>query len=106
MPAHGKKKCTTPNPTDSTQGQAAPPLPDQHEFRQHLRQLARGAIRVVLEGVMRGVRCAHRRGLGREQSAAAKGIVTAPTPVIWSLLLAKPNMANAIPRQWSPHAGS
>lgn len=53
MPAHGKKKCTTPNPTDSTQGQAAPPLPDQHEFRQHLRQLARGAIRVVLEDVMR-----------------------------------------------------
>src|SRR5512135_1724828 len=53
MPAHGKKKCTTPNTTGSRQGQCAPPLPDQDEFRQHLRELARSAIRVVLEDVMR-----------------------------------------------------
>jgi hypothetical protein len=53
MPAHGKKKSTTPITTDSTQGQTAPALPDQQEFHQHLRELARGAIRVVLEDVMR-----------------------------------------------------
>jgi hypothetical protein len=54
MPAQGKKKCTTPNVLDSTQqGQSAPALPEQDEFRQHLRELARGAIRVVLEDVMR-----------------------------------------------------
>jgi transposase-like protein len=53
MPTHGKKKSTTPNTTDSTQGQSAPALPDQDEFRQHLHELARGAIRVVLEDVMR-----------------------------------------------------
>jgi hypothetical protein len=54
MPAQGKKKCTTPNVLDSTQqGQSAPALPEQDAFRQHLRELARGAIRVVLEDVMR-----------------------------------------------------
>jgi hypothetical protein len=52
MPVHGKKR-TTPNTPDSTQEQSAPALPDQDEFRQHLRDLARGAIRVVLEEVMR-----------------------------------------------------
>jgi putative transposase len=53
MPVHRKKECTTEHSPDSTQGQSAPPLPDQDEFRQHLRELARGAIRVVLEDVMR-----------------------------------------------------
>ena len=52
MPIHGKKH-TTSHSADSTQGQFAPALPDQDEFRQHLRELARGAIRVVLEDVMR-----------------------------------------------------
>ncbi len=52
MPAHGKKKSTTPVTTDSMQGPSAPALPDQDEFRQHLRELALGAIRVVLEDVM------------------------------------------------------
>jgi transposase-like protein len=52
MPVHGKKR-TIPNTPDSTQGQSAPALPDQDEFRQHLRELARGAIRVLLEDVMR-----------------------------------------------------
>jgi transposase-like protein len=28
-------------------------LPAQHQFQQYLRELARGAIRLVLEGVMR-----------------------------------------------------
>jgi putative transposase len=53
MPVYRKKKCTTPNSPDSTQGHTAPELPEQQVFYQHLRELARGAIRVVLEGVMR-----------------------------------------------------
>jgi putative transposase len=53
MPNHRTEKCTTANPTDSTEGQTAPALPDQQQFQQYLRELARGAIRVVLEGVMR-----------------------------------------------------
>jgi putative transposase len=54
MPIHRQKKdTTTSNAPDSTQGQSVPALPDQDEFRQHLRELARGAIRVVLEDVMR-----------------------------------------------------
>ena len=53
MPVHRQKKFTTTNSTDSTEGQSAPALPDQQEFHQHLRELARSAIRIVLEGVMR-----------------------------------------------------
>jgi hypothetical protein len=53
MPVHRQKNTTTPNAPDSTQGQTAPALPDQQEFHQHLRELARGPIRVVLEDVMR-----------------------------------------------------
>ena len=53
MPVHRKKKDTTPNTPGSTQEQPAPPLPDQQEFHQHLRELARAGIRVMLEGVMR-----------------------------------------------------
>src|SRR5207247_2641079 len=52
MPVHRKKNTTPPTP-GSTQEQTAPPLPDRQTFRQYLRELARGAIRVVLEGVMR-----------------------------------------------------
>ncbi len=53
MPVSRQKKCTTPNSTDSTEGQSAPGLPDQQEFHQHLRELARSAMRIVLEAVMR-----------------------------------------------------
>ncbi len=53
MPVHRKKKDTTPNTPGSRQEQPAPPLPDQQAFHQYLRELARGGIRVVLEGVMR-----------------------------------------------------
>jgi transposase-like protein len=53
MPVHRQKKDTPSNAPDSTQGQTAPALPDQDEFRQHVRELARAAIRVVLEDVMR-----------------------------------------------------
>jgi transposase-like protein len=53
LPAQGKKKCPTPNVLDSTQRPSAPALPTQDEFRQHPRELARGAIRTLLEDVMR-----------------------------------------------------
>jgi transposase-like protein len=53
MPISRKKQCSTPNTRDTTEGQSAPPLPEQQTFQQYLRDLARGAIRVVLEGVMR-----------------------------------------------------
>src|SRR6266566_5024549 len=53
MPVHRQKKDTTPNPPGSTQERTVPPLPDQQTFQQYLRELARSAIRVVLEGVMR-----------------------------------------------------
>ena len=43
MPVH-EKKPTTPHSVNSTQGQSVPALPDQDEFRQHLRELARDAI--------------------------------------------------------------
>jgi putative transposase len=48
-----QKKDTTPTTPSSTQEQIPPALPDQHTFQQYLRELARAAIRVVLEGVMR-----------------------------------------------------
>ncbi len=52
MPVPGKKRTTTRAP-DSTLVQPAPALPEQQEFHQHLRGLARSAIRNLLEGVMR-----------------------------------------------------
>src|ERR1051326_5289788 len=53
MPVQSHKKDTTATPLGSTQEQTIPPLPDQQTFRQYLRELARGAIRVVVEDVMR-----------------------------------------------------
>ena len=53
MPVHRQKKDTTPKTSGSTPEQTAPALLRQRAFHHHLRELARGAIRVVLEGVMR-----------------------------------------------------
>jgi putative transposase len=53
MPVLRHKKDTTPTPPGSPLEQTAPELPDQQTFRQYLRELARGAIRVVVENVMR-----------------------------------------------------
>ena len=53
LPVDRKKKDTTANAADSTQKQSAPTLPTQQQFQQYLRELARSAIRVVLESVMR-----------------------------------------------------
>jgi hypothetical protein len=53
MPVYRHKKDTTPTSPGSAQEPAIPPLPDQQTFRQYLRELARGAIHVVVEDVMR-----------------------------------------------------
>lgn len=53
LPVHRKKKSTITNATNSTPIQSAPALPEQQEFHRHLRDLARGAMRIVLEVVMR-----------------------------------------------------
>jgi hypothetical protein len=53
MPVHRQQKCTTTNASDSPLVPPAPSMPDQQEFRLHLRSLARGAVRIVLEDVMR-----------------------------------------------------
>ena len=53
LPVHRQKKDTKPDTPGSTQEQTAPALPEQQVFHQHLRELVRSAIRVVLEGVKR-----------------------------------------------------
>jgi putative transposase len=53
MRVHRHKKDITSTTPSSMQEQTAPALPDQQTFQQYLRELARGAIRVALEGVMR-----------------------------------------------------
>jgi putative transposase len=53
MPVHRTQKDTTTHPSSSTPEQPVAPLPDQQTFRQYLRKLARDAIRVVMEDVMR-----------------------------------------------------
>jgi putative transposase len=52
MPVHRHKKNITSTAPGSMREQADPALPDQPSFQHHLRELARGAIRVVLEDVM------------------------------------------------------
>jgi putative transposase len=51
MPSHRQKKLTIADSSDSSEEQPVPGLPGQQEFRQHLRELARSGIRIVLEGV-------------------------------------------------------
>jgi hypothetical protein len=68
MPVHRRKKDTTVNTPSPTQEQTTPPLPDQQAFQQHLRELARAAIRVVVEdGLARGTGRGDRSRLGRER---------------------------------------
>jgi putative transposase len=52
MPVSKKKRITS-NTEPSTSEQTSPQLPEQQEFHQHLRTLARSAVRVVIEEVMR-----------------------------------------------------
>lgn len=51
MPA-SKKKPTISASESSTPEQSSPVLPDQEEFRQHLRRLAVSAVQVLIEQVM------------------------------------------------------
>ena len=89
MPVHRQKKLTTANTTDSSGEHPVPGLPEQQEFRQHLRELARAGIRIVLEGVMREeLDAALRCEVGREQPRAAKASASAPPHAIWSRALA------------------
>src|SRR5450759_1347561 len=53
MPVHRHKKNITSTAPGARREQADPALPDQPSFQHHLRELARGGIRVVLEDVMR-----------------------------------------------------
>src|SRR5579872_2741362 len=48
-----KHKPTTLSPEDSTSQSSSPIVPEQEEFRQHLRRLAVSAVQVLLEQVMR-----------------------------------------------------
>ncbi|BCL83565.1 IS256 family transposase [Ktedonobacteria bacterium brp13] len=48
-----KKKTTTSTSEGSTQQSSSPTLPEQDEFRQHLRHLAVSAVQVLIEQVMR-----------------------------------------------------
>lgn len=47
-----KKKRITSTPASSTSQQASPQMPNQQEFHQHLRTLAQGVVRKVIETVM------------------------------------------------------
>jgi putative transposase len=86
MPVHHQKKGITPPTPGSTQEQTTPVLPDKQTFQQYLRELARVALRVMLEGVMREELDAL-IGVGGEKAVpSGKGIATAPTRAIWSLL--------------------
>lgn len=51
--AVSKKKPTTSTSEGSTQQSSSPTLPEQDEFRQHLRHLAVSAVQVLIEQVMR-----------------------------------------------------
>jgi transposase-like protein len=51
MPVH-KKKPTTPNSDLTTTEATSPRLPGQQEFHAHLRELIRGATRIVMEEIM------------------------------------------------------
>ena len=48
-----KKKSTTSNHDPLVSAQASLSVPEQHTFHEHLRELTRSAVRVVIEEVMR-----------------------------------------------------
>jgi putative transposase len=52
MPVH-KSKPTTWSPEGSTMESSSNVVPEQEEFRQHVRRLAVSAVQVLLEQVMR-----------------------------------------------------
>ena len=52
MPVTSRETRTTPEPEGSTSEPSSPPLPSQQEFHLHLRALAQGVVRKVIEMVM------------------------------------------------------
>jgi putative transposase len=52
MPVTRRKKRIIHEPEGSTLAPSSPPLPSQQEFHQHLRTLAQGVVRQVIEAVM------------------------------------------------------
>src|SRR5712692_8176732 len=52
MPVSSREKRITPEPEGSTPDPSSPTLPSQQEFHQHLRTLAQGVVRKVIEAVM------------------------------------------------------
>jgi len=53
MPVPKKKGITSNNDLFASSEQASPPVPEPHTFHEHLRELTRNAVRVVIEEVMR-----------------------------------------------------
>jgi putative transposase len=51
MPVSKKKRTTSPSPVAPSE-QTSLVMPDQQEFHQHLRSLAQGVVKQVIEGVM------------------------------------------------------
>ncbi len=67
-----KNKPTTLSPEGSTSESSSPIVPEQEEFRQHLRRLAVSAVQVLLEQVMGEELDESHRGLvGRMHSHAS-----------------------------------
>ncbi len=61
-----KKKPITSTSEGSTPEPSSPVLPEQEEFRQHLRRLAVGAVQVLIEQVMLlRIGAVHRSVVGR-----------------------------------------
>ncbi len=79
-----KKKPTTSTSEGSTPESSPSVLPEQEEFRQHLRRLAVSAVQVLIEQVMLlrigAVRLSHR---GENVPLIAVGIGMGSIPVIW-----------------------
>jgi len=53
MPVSSQKKRITPEPDPSTLEPSPPQLPSQQEFHHYLRTLTQGAVRTVIEAIMR-----------------------------------------------------
>lgn len=79
-----KKKPPTSTSEGSAQQSSSPVLPEQDEFRQHLRCLAVSAVQVLIEQVMREEleQCIG-AGVREKSLRSVVAIAMAPTPVIW-----------------------
>ena len=78
-----KNKPITSSPEGSTSESSSPVIPDQEEFRQHLRRLAVSAVQVLLEQVMREELEQCIGASWGECTPPAVGTAMGPTPAIW-----------------------